>query len=172
MFASIGRLIKKIFKAIFKFIAKLIKALGPLLLILAVIWFAPAIAGWLTSVGAPSFLTTSFSYLATTVTPLLQTAVSWLGSTVGRGATALWSSFSDAKLGTQLSILGGAAALIAPDEFGEVIQDAADLASDVIGTVAGAVGSSIFNSPVGVAAIAAGLYFLVGRERNNNDQAA
>lgn len=159
--SSIGKMLKAIFKKLLSWVKKILKAIWPILLIIAIIYFAPMAVAWLTSVGAPSFLVTGMSAVSS-LTPYVTTALSWLGTNAGALVSSAWSGYSSFGTGTQLAILGGAAAMIAPEEFQEVIKEGAALAGDVIGTVAGAVAKGFAASPIGILAIGAGALWLIG----------
>lgn len=171
LLSAIGRLFKAIFKKLLNLIKRIFKKLWWVILVLAIIWFAPAILGYLTSIGAPSFLTTAFSAIST-VTPYLTSAVSWISSGAGSLISSAWSGYKSLELGTQLAIAGGAAALIVPEETTDVIKEAGKLAGDVIGATAGAAGSIVkgfFSSPGGLALAGLGIwYFFLRDDRSNN----
>lgn len=140
---SLAAWFKAIFKAIFKFVTKLLKQLWPLILIIAVIYFAPVIGVWLTSVGAPAWLSSSFVWIGANITPLLTSAISSVWSGTAAVAGNAWTAFKAAELTTQLMVLGATAALIAPDETAALISDAVKTVGGVVTDVASNVAGSI-----------------------------
>lgn len=159
IFSKLFAALKKIISKIVGFIGKILKKIWPLLLALVVIYFAPAIAGWLTSAGAPGWLSGAFNWVGTTVTPYLASAGEWLmsaGSTVFAGASAVWSSLS---MGTKAAVVLGAATLLAPEEVGALVSELGTVVGDTIGAVAG----GFLSSPVGIAVLAGAAYFLLSR---------
>lgn len=160
LLSAIGRLFKAIFAKLMKLIKTIFKKFWWVLLIVAIIWFAPAIAAFLTASGAPSFLVTAVNGVAT-LTPYLQSAVSWLGSSGGSFLDKTWTGFKALEFSTQLAVVGGAAALIAPEETMAVISETVSLAGEMVSAVAGAVSSSF--GPLLLGAI--GLYFLFTRRK-------
>lgn len=165
--SSIGKLFKAVFSKLLKVIKKIFKAIWPLLLIIAIIYFAPVAAAFLTSAGAPLWLSGSFSWIASTLTPTLMSGLSWLSTGVGSALSSGWTAFKGLETGTQLAILGGAAAVIAPEETADVIQSAADTVLDVVGTVLGGVGSALISSPWLLAAAAIGVWYFFIRDDGN-----
>lgn len=163
--SALFKLLRTIFKRVMSFVAKVFKAIWPLLLVVAVIYFAPTITAWLTSAGAPSWLTTAFSTLST-VTPYVTTAVNWLITGAGSLASSAGAAFSKLGLGAQLALVAGAAAALAPDEFTNLVSEAATLAGNLASTALGAVAGAVASSPIGVLAIGAGLMFFLGKDRN------
>lgn len=145
---SLASWFKAIFRSIFKFITKLLKTLWPIILVAALIYFAPAISSWLVSSGAPTWLSGAFGWVGTSVTPLLTSAVSgiWSGTTALAGSA--WTAFKAASLTTQLMVLGATAALIAPDETAAVISDAVTTVAGVVSDVASTVGTTIATTSI------------------------
>jgi hypothetical protein len=144
--------IKKILSKLWKAIVKFVKKYWVVILILAVIYFAPMAASWLTSVGAPSWLSGSMAWIASTLTPYLTSAVGYLWSATAGLAASAWGAFASASLTTQLALGLGAAYLLAPEETSELVSEVAEVVGDVtvdlIGAVASGVGSSLFSNPV------------------------
>lgn len=161
LLSAIGRLFKAIFAKLMKLIKTIFKKFWWVLLIVAIIWFAPAIAAFLTANGAPAFLVSAFNGVAT-LTPYLQSAVSWLGSSGGSVLDKAWTGFKALEFSTQLAVVGGAAALIAPEETMEVISETVSLAGDMVGAVVGAASSAL--GPLLLGAV--GLYFLFFRKKS------
>lgn len=162
LLGSLGNLIKRIFSKIFDFIKKIFKKFWWVLLIIAIVWFAPTILAWLTTAGAPSWLIAGTSWVATNVTPLLVSAGTWLWSGAGSLLSAAWTGYTSLGIGTQAAIALGAAALLAPEETQQVLDDAITTAGEIVGVVTGAVGSALSKSPlvwVGLAGLAAWLFF-------------
>lgn len=161
LLSSIWNLIKKIFSAIFSWLADLFGDWFLVLLILVVIWFAPVIAAWLVSVGAPAFAVSFFEAISV-LTPYLQAAGAWLWKGGGQLVSTAWDAYKGLSAGMQASIAIGAAAMIAPEETAAVLEDAAA----VVATGASAVFGAVVSNPVGFAVIAGALwFFLSGRKR-------
>lgn len=157
--SSIGRLFKAIWKAIVKFIKKYWLLIVAIILIVCLIYFAPLIAGWLTSVGAPTWLSTAFTWVGANITPLLSTA--WSGITALAGGA--WDAFASASIGTKTALLLGAAAAIAPEETADLIADVATFAGEVAGDVLGAAVGGLASSPLGFAVLAGlGIWLFMG----------
>lgn len=146
-------ILSRLFKAIFAAIKKLVKAVvglikkfWPILLIFAAIYFAPAITGFLSSMGAPSFLTSTFSWVATTLTPYATSAVSWLMS----GAGSLWTSatqaFAGLTLGQKAALTVGALAMLAPDETKDFLVEVGETVGDSVAIVGGSLLAGASNS--------------------------
>lgn len=161
--SSIFKLFGAILKKIFRFVLNFIKKFWWVILIIALIYFAPVIVAYLTSIGAPSWLTTAFTWLSgatpyvTSVVNSIISGASWIG-------TSVWNAFASASLGTQLSVAVGASMLIAPEETSQVISDTASLITDVTGSVIGGVVSAIPSTVWWTVAAVGGL-FLIGRNR-------
>lgn len=171
LLGAVGKLFSSLIKKIFSFLKKIFKSIWPLLLIVAAIYFAPVVAGYLSSVGAPSFLTSIFS-AASSLTPTITSAASWVWSNIGSVASTAWSGFKSLDIGTQLAVVGGAAALIAPEETAEVVEEIGTAAGTVLGAVGSAVGdvvSGIFSSPWGIAALGFAAYWFFGRGKPTAD---
>lgn len=166
--SSLGRLIKRIFSTIFKWIKKILGKWWLLLLILVVIYFAPAIWVALAEMGAPAWITGAFEWIAVNASPYLVSAVDFLWSGAGSLLSAAWSGYQSLGFGWQAAIALGAASLLAPEETSAFISDAIDGVADVIGTVAGAVvggiGSAISDNPWLLLALAAGVWFFFLRD--------
>lgn len=163
---SIGRLIKKIISAVFKFIKKVFSKFFVLLLILVIIWFAPYLAGFFTGIGAPAFIVTAFESIAL-LTPYVVSAGTWLWEGGASLASSAWSAFKGASVGTQASIVLGAAALVAPEETAAVVSDAVDLVADA----ALAVGGAVLKSPwvIGLIGVAGYLLFFKGKSKGEEE---
>lgn len=170
IFSKLWAAIRKIISKIFTFVKKILEKLWPLLLALAVIWFAPAIAGWLTTAGAPTWLSGAFSFIGTTVTPYLTSAASWLMSGAGSlfsGAAGVWSSLS---MGTKASVILGAATLLAPEEMADLAGEVGTVIGDTIGDVGGAIAGGFASSPFGMIAIGLTIWFLLSRDKDESSQ--
>ncbi len=129
--SSIGRLIKKLFEKLIDAIVQFIKKYWAVILILAVIWFAPVITAYLTSAGAPNFIVAMFNGLST-ITPYLRTAASWLYSGARSVGSAAWTAYRSLDTGMQIGLALGAAAMIAPDETADLITDVAELGTNLL----------------------------------------
>lgn len=165
LLGSLGKLIGAIFGAIFKFIKKYLAIILIIVIIVCLIYFAPAIAGWLGSVGAPSWLTTTFTWVGQNLTqPLISTLSScWNG--VSSMFSSGYKSFADATIGTKAAIVTGLSAAIAPTETAAVLADAASLASSTIGSVVAGVASS----PLGMAVIAGAIWYFFFSDRKKDE---
>lgn len=137
--SSLFNLVKRIISKVFSFVKKLFKRLWPILLIVALIYFAPAIGPFLTSAGLPS-LGSFFSTMGTTMTPSLVKFLSSVWSGVGSLGSSAWNAFSSLSFGTQLSVATGAAALLAPEETADLIGEVVDTVGDIAGDVLSATG--------------------------------
>jgi hypothetical protein len=148
MLSSLGKLLKKIVSKLLDFIKKILKNLWPLLILVAIVFFAPLAAAWLASVGAPTFLTTAFTWVGANVTPLLSTALSslWAGGKAVVGAA--YSAFSAASTSTKLSLVGGAAALLAPEETAEFISEVGEYVAETATTVLGGIVGTLVSNPI------------------------
>lgn len=158
LIGSIGKLFKALIKAIVNFIKKYFMVILMVVLVVCAVYFAPAIAGWLSSVGAPSFLSSAFTWVGANVTPLLSAA--WNGvASLGNSA---YEAFSAASLGTKAAIVTGISAAIAPEETAAVIADAGALVGDSVAALA----SGVMSSPIGWAVIGLAAWFLIGSSKN------
>lgn len=162
---ALGSLIKKIFQKIFAWLADVFGQLFWILLIIVLIYFAPMIAGYLASVGAPGVLVTAFEALSL-ATPYVVSAVTWLWEGGASLVSSAWSAYSSLSIGTQASIALGAAALIAPDETAKLVEETTSLIGGAVSTVAGA----FFSSPVGIAVLAGAAWWLFGRSSGSSKQ--
>lgn len=145
--SSLWKVIKKIVSTIVKFIMKIIKKFWWVILIIACIYFlGPYLLTYMSSVGAPAWLTT----LATTVVNGVSSGLTWVGSLFMSG----WSSLSTAAAGWSLqtwaTIAGSAAMLLAPEETGDLLGEIGGAIIDVgAGLLSGGLGTWLL---VGVAA--------------------
>lgn len=143
IFSSLMNLIKKIVKKVIDLVKKLFKKFWPLLLVVALIYFAPVIAPFLTQIGLPT-LGSFFSSIATTVTPALTEGLSWAWSGVSKAAKSGWTAFSGLSLGTQASVVAGAAALIAPEETADLLSEVVSTVGDGLASLISAIPSSVW----------------------------
>lgn len=165
LLSSIWRLIKKIFSAILNWLSDIFGELFLILLIIVLIYFAPVIAAYLASVGAPAFLVTAFEVLAM-ATPYVVSAVTWLWEGGASLLSAAWSAYSGLSVGTQAAIAIGAAALIAPAETQALLGDAMDVIGTGVSTIAGAV----LSSPVGLGLVALGIWWFFLRDKKEEKE--
>lgn len=163
LFSAIAKLFRAIIKAIVNFVKKYWKIILMIVLIVVAIYFAPAIAGWLTSVNAPSFLVTGMQWVGANITPMLTSG--WAGVTELAGQA--WNAFSAASIGTKAAIVTGLSAAIAPEETAEVLKEAGALTGGLITGLA----SGLLSSPVGlvIAGVCAWLLFR-GKSKDNDKQ--
>lgn len=169
IFSSLGKLLKAIFTKLLTLIKKILKAIWPILLIAAIIYFAPAAVGFLTSAGAPAWLTGSFQWIATNLTPGLMSGLEWLTSGAGSLLSKGWTAFKGLELGTQLAIVGGAAAAIAPEETADVLEEAGKTVGEVTGAVASGIGSALFSSPWVLLAAGVAVWYFFIRDENDDE---
>lgn len=154
LFSAIWNLVKKIFGKLFSWLKEVFGDWWQLLLIIAIIWFAPMIAGWLASVGAPEFLVTAMTWVGTNATPYVVAAGTWLWEGGASLVSSAWTAYKGLDFGTQAMLAVGAAALLAPEETEAVLKEGVDLVADVVGTVGTAlVKSSAFLWALGAAAV-------------------
>lgn len=165
--SALGNLLKALFKKLVNFVKAFFKKLWPILLIIAVIYFAPVLAAWLTSIGAPSFIITAMEAV-TTLTPWITDAVAWAWTGITEFSATSWATFAEMGWETELIIGAGIAAAAAPEETTalaeEVVTTVADVAAGVTGSIAGA----IARSPLGILALGAGAFFLLGNKRDDS----
>lgn len=168
LLSSIWNLIKRIVKKIIDVVKKVLKALWPLILVVAAIYFAPAIGAWFNSAGFTT-LGGWFTSIGTSITPTL---VGWLDSAwagVASLGASTWTAFKGLSLGTQAAIVTGAAAVLAPDETADVISDVGTIVGEVGGSL---IGGAISGLPGWIWLAGAGLLFvLLSRNRNDDDTA-
>lgn len=164
--------IKAIFAKIVDFVVEFIKKYWWVIAIVAVIYFAPAIAGYLSSTGAPSWLTSAFTWVGNTLTTPLVGALSSAWTWMSGVAAAGYASFAGAALTTQLGIIAGVGMLLAPEETTELISEAAEVAGEVVYAAGSAVVSgSGLGTVLTVGALGVGAYFLffAGGSKSSDD---
>lgn len=159
---AIGRLISKIFQKIFDFLGDIFGELFWIILIIVLIYFAPVIATYLASVGAPAFIVSAFEVLAL-ATPYVTSAVTWLWEGGSSLVSSAWSAYTGLSVGQQATIALGAAALIAPEETAAVIKEGTALVGDVLGSVA----SGLAKTPIGMIAIGLLAYWFLFKDDDN-----
>ncbi len=129
------------------FLKKILGKYWAILLLGLLIFVAPMLAPWLSSIGAPSWLVSSMTWVAGNVTPMLTS----LTSAVRTGATHLasqsWEAFSTSSIQTQAMVVLGASALIDPEGTADFIEDTTEAVaglavSGVTGALKGVTGSS------------------------------
>lgn len=162
LLSSVWALITKIFKAIFKWLGDILGEWFLILLIIVVIWFAPVIAAWLVTAGAPAFVVTIFETLAL-ATPYLQTAAAWLWDGGSSLVSSAWSAFRGMDAGTQAAMTLGAAAMIAPEETEAVISDAFDL----LATGTEAIVGGFLSNPTGLIIGGLAVWWLFFRDKKD-----
>lgn len=164
-FSALFKWIKAVFAKVFDLLLKLFKAIWPILLIIAIIYFAPLAAAWLSSVGAPSFLVGAFEFIGAAA-PFVESLVGAIGSGLSYVGTEAWSAFAAAEFGTQVAIVAGAGALIAPEETAAVVEEAVEAVVDVTTSVV----SGLASSWGWLIAAGAGLYLLTRPRKEPNGQ--
>lgn len=157
---ALWNLIKKIFSKIFKWLAEIFGDWLLIILIIVAIYFAPVIAAWLASVGAPAFMVSFFEVLAL-ATPYVTAVVDWVIGTGGSLLSAVWDGYKGLDIGTQAAIALGAAAMIAPEETATLIEESGELLSEVVSAAAGAV----FSSPWTLALAAGAVWWFFLRKK-------
>lgn len=169
VFSALWDLIARIFDSIFSWLGDFLGDWFLIILIVVAIWFAPVIAAWLTSVGAPGFLVSAFQTLAV-ATPWVQSAGAWLWEGGASLLSSAWSGFKALDVGTQAAIVLGAAAAIAPGETEKLLTEAVDLAAEIVTNTGGAVLGALSRSPVAwiVGGIAA--WFLFFRDKGDREE--
>lgn len=156
-------LLKAIIKKIVDAVVKFVKKYWVLILMVMVVWFAPAIGPWLNSVGAPSFLVNSLSWVSSTLTIPLKSGLAGLVSGSSSLGSTAWSAYAKLGIGAQTAIAVGAAAAIAPEETAAVLEEAVELVADITSTVLGAglsaIGGIVSSSGLGTVFLWGGLAF-------------
>lgn len=147
LLSAIGKLISKIFRAIFKWLKKILGEFWLIILILVVIWFAPVIAPWLASVGAPAWAVSFMASIATNLTPLLVSAGQWLWSAGGSVLSGAWQAYNGLGTGMQAAVAVGAAAMIAPEETQSVVEEVGTVIGAGTEAIVGGVGTAILSNP-------------------------
>lgn len=159
------KVVKAILSKIFSFLKKIFKKFWPLLLIVALVFFAPALVGVLTSMGAPSWLIGGMSFIASNITPFLMTGLGWLKAGalwVFGGVTSIWGSLG--LMGKVIAVIG-TAFLLAPEEATDFVVDFIDDVGGVIGDVGGA----ILGTPLLLIGGGAMLWFAFSRRKKQRE---
>lgn len=173
LFSDIFNWFSAIFKKLLSAVTDFLKKYWVIIALVAIIWFAPAIATWLTSSGAPSWLSGTFSWIGSTITPIVTSAGTALWDGVTSFASGAWAAFTDAGFGTQLAVIGLAGMLLAPEETAKVISDVGEAAGELIGSVAGAAITAVTSSPlIWIAVAAAGAYLLFSGDDSSDKDVA
>jgi hypothetical protein len=173
--SDLGSLISKIFSAIWGWIKDILKNFWWIILIIAIIYFAPELLAFLSSAGAPAFVTDALGYIAANVTPIVVSIVDAIGTGLYSAATEGWGWFKALSWQQELSVLLGASSLIAPAQTAKVIGDVATVAAGLVGTTVGALASGLLGSPLGTLLIVgAGAYvvYKLTRKKDSVDQRA
>lgn len=161
--SSFLNMIKAAFKKIINAIIDFIKKFWVLILVVAIVWFAPQIALLLLELGAPQWLITGIGYVALATPYLVQYGTLLYTGVLEFGGWA-WSAYKNADLAMQFALAAGSFALLAPDETQAFVSDTVETVVDVVGTVAGGVAggiaSGISNSPLGTALLVGGCVWL------------
>jgi hypothetical protein len=174
-----GDLLDAIFgwiKAVWDKIWEFIKENWLIILLIVVIWYAPQIAAWLESSGAPAFLVDSFSWIGSAVTPTLHLIGGYVTSALSAIGEATWGFLTSESIGwavKALVVLGGAY-LIAPEEAAAIIDAATEFATDVVVDVVSAIASGVSDA-IGLPALAMGgiaLYFFFSGRKKDKQQKA
>lgn len=168
MFSSIWKAIKAIVKKVLSFIKSFLKKFGVILLVVAAFWFAPAIAGFLSSAGAPSWLSGAFSWIATTFTPTVVSAGQWLLSGAAKLGSWVKAGWASLTFGQKATLAIGAAGLIAPQEVGQALESTAATVAGIAGSAVGAVATGFVTSPLGFALLAGAVWFFFLRDNDDN----
>lgn len=159
--SSLWKLIKKIFKVIIDFISNILGDWWLLILVIAVIWFAPAIAVWLAGMGAPSWCVAAFEAISV-LTPTITSWGTAIWNGVSGAAGSAWTTFGQLTAGQQAAVALGASAALAPDETAEVLADVGNIAGEVIGSVVGGLSSTPLGSMILVGLGVWAVFYLFG----------
>jgi hypothetical protein len=155
--------IRMIVAAILSLLSKIwavIKQILPLIIIIVIIWFCPYIAAYLASIGAPAWLTAAVAWVGAG-SVYISAAATWVWGAATALGVAGWSAFAAASFWTELAIVVGACALLAPEETQQMIDDAAALVVAVVDTVVGVVGDVLgISSGALLVFLALGAYLL------------
>lgn len=169
IFSDIFNWFSAIFKKLLNVIVDFLKKYWVIIALIAIIWFAPAIATWLTTSGAPSWLSGTFSWIGSTITPIVAQAGTALWDGVTTFASGAWGAFTDAGFGTQLAVIGVAGMLLAPEETAKIISDVGEAAGDLIGVVADATVGAVASSPlIWIAVLGVGAYFVLSNDDDSS----
>ena len=163
--SAIWNLIKKIFSAVLSWIGKIFGKLFWIILIVVLIWYAPVIVAWLTSIGAPGFVVSAFEMISI-ATPYVQSAGMWLWTGGSSLVSTAWQAFRGLDAGTQAAIALGAAAAIAPEETTALLEESVDLVVDGADAIVGALASN----PVVWIAAGLGLWLLFGSSNKRREE--
>lgn len=91
----------------------------------------PAIGAWLSSAGAPTWLSSLFA----SAPGYIAKGASWLWDGVGSAAGSAWKGFAALPFGTQAAIVAGTAALVAPEETVELVKEVGNTVGDAASSV-------------------------------------
>jgi hypothetical protein len=155
-------------KSIVDFVVDLFTELLPLIMVVAVIYFAPAIGSWFTANGMGS-IGTFFNFIGTQITPSVVDGVSWLAQELLSMGSAAYTNFKSLEIGAQLAAVGGAMALLAPEETAVVMEEVGTTATDlivtgleVVGDASGSIVDTLLSNPL-VLGLGAGALYLLTR---------
>lgn len=164
--------LKKFVKKVVRSVVKFVKKYWAVLLIVALIFFAPQIALWLTAIGAPAWLVTAMGAVATHATPVLTSI--WGGAAAVAAVAA--TAFGNAHVLIQAAIVLGAIGLVDEEALEEIVEIGSELVGEAISVVAsgvaGGLSTGLFGSPHALPLmLAAGLaYWLFFAGKSEDDQ--
>lgn len=137
------KLLKAIVKKIIKFIIAVIKKFWWVILIIAIIYFAPYLLTTMVEIGAPEFLCTAMEYIAVELSPLVVDAVAWAVDGVVSVAATAGTAFGEAGIIVQAATVIGSCFLIAPDETTELVSEVAAGVGELLGAAVSGVSSGL-----------------------------
>lgn len=175
----ISALLKAVFAAVKRvartFVA-VVKRAWWVVAIIAIIYFAPALAVWAAQSATTSWMVPLFNAVATNLTPALAKFAAW--------AAKAYASFGEwwEALGFwwKVAYTAGAMFLLAPEESQELAKEISSAVNDAVAGIGAAVGSAaaaaiggtvvgLATSPVGAIAAAAAIWWLLARRRGEEE---
>lgn len=163
--SSLWKAIKSVVSKLIEWIVDFIKEYWLYIVILIIVWYAPQIAGYLGSVGAPTWAVSAFAWVGAVISPTLWTAGAWAWEGITASVGSGWSAFKAAEFGTKISILTGVGMLIAPEETAALLEATTSSILDATGSVLSAIGSALSDNPLALAGVGLAVYFLFFKER-------
>lgn len=150
--------IKALFKAIWKFLKELFKALLPIILLVAALYFlGPMLGTWLQGIPGMGWLGNFLVGFPGMVQGFLGSIWGWVQSG--------WTWFTQLEFGTKALVLLGAGLVLAPEETTELLVAVAEGAVGLVGSV---IGSLLTSSPVAVLLIGVAAFWLIRRTKRES----